>query len=428
MTLFLCIFLFLSFICSTANAGDYYTAAVVEYNPNTNYDPNITKDQAQAVMFSNLKEYELLISEAKKQDAQIIVFPEYGLFGADFETRDSIYPFLEEIPEPNSGSICKNYTFITSPVVQKLSCLAVSYNIVIVVNIGAYVPCTAGVGGCPIDGRWQYNTDVVFSEEGDILTKYYKSHLYGEMEYNQPLVPDPKIFTTSFGVTFGILICFDIMFPYPQLYYEQANITNLVYSTWWVNTPPYFSANQVQLAWSTVTKSNLLASGIGMNMYTSGSGIFSAGDPLEFYFNPTWNPAQKLLIHTLPKNPQSDKYNTEAKVEGGKKLHDDVETRRRAIQDIAGANVSVFLASKGAAGSLSVSEGNLTCSVSYQISDSASSEDYYGLAVLNGDYNGLFYGQICAVLLCPSNTTCTGEIMDASTVFFAFQSGGQFQC
>lgn len=38
----------------------------------------------------------------------------------------------------------------------------------IVVNVGAYIPCTPGVGGCPNDGRWQYNTDVVFSEEGNV--------------------------------------------------------------------------------------------------------------------------------------------------------------------------------------------------------------------------------------------------------------------
>lgn len=57
----------------------------------------------------------------------------------------------------------------------------------------------------------------------------------------------------------------------------QANITNMVsfyvifvfivfyciyvYSTWWVNTPPYFSGNQVQMSWSRDTSSNLLASG-----------------------------------------------------------------------------------------------------------------------------------------------------------------------
>lgn len=93
---------------------------------------------------------------------------------------------------------------------------------------------------CPPDGRFQYNTDVVFSEDGtvslgdlnrysfywalngsiyynEILAKYHKTHLYFEPAFDAPAQPDPQHFTTSFGVTFGIMICFDIMFPYPQV-------------------------------------------------------------------------------------------------------------------------------------------------------------------------------------------------------------------
>ena len=36
------------------------------------------------------------------QGADIIIFPEYGAFGIGFETRNSIYPFLEEIPNPDN--------------------------------------------------------------------------------------------------------------------------------------------------------------------------------------------------------------------------------------------------------------------------------------------------------------------------------------
>jgi len=303
------------------------------------------------------------------------------------------------------------------------------------VNMGDFVPCTVGVGGCPEDGRWQYNTDVVFSEQGKILAKYHKSHLYFEPEFDQPPVPEPQNFTTSFGVTFGIMICFDIMFPYPQLYYAQANITNLIYSTWWVNTPPYFSANQVQLAWSRDTGSNLLASGIGLNYYTSGSGIYTAGTPLEFYFNPTWNPSQKLLVHSLPKNPNTtnkekeveDKWKEVEEEVTGEEIEDEYISFMRlvGVQGIAGAKIGTFLASSGASGSLSVSDGNLTCSVTYLVSESA--EDYYALAVLNGDYNGLFYAQICALLRCPSNSSsCTEPVMNASTVFEQFSLSGNF--
>ena len=71
---------FLSVIYGSFIVDDeYYTAAVVEYSPETNYNPNITKNQAQNVMLKNVKQYEALVVQARHQGAQIIVFPEYGM-------------------------------------------------------------------------------------------------------------------------------------------------------------------------------------------------------------------------------------------------------------------------------------------------------------------------------------------------------------
>jgi hypothetical protein len=49
--------------------------------------------------------------------------------------------------------------------------------------------------------------------------------LYFEPQFNAPAVPDVEFFTTSFGVQFGMMVCFDLMFPHPQvdLYNEGIN-------------------------------------------------------------------------------------------------------------------------------------------------------------------------------------------------------------
>ncbi len=74
MPLYLLVLLITLAVCN----GDY-VGAVLEYTPITNYDPNITKPQAQKIMMDNLKQYEVQIANAKLQHAQIIVFPEYGM-------------------------------------------------------------------------------------------------------------------------------------------------------------------------------------------------------------------------------------------------------------------------------------------------------------------------------------------------------------
>jgi hypothetical protein len=47
-------------------------------------------------------------------------------------------------------------------------------------------------------------------------------------------------------------------------------------------------------------QSNLLASGIGLNLYTSGSGIYSKGHLLSSYYNPTWEAKEEILISRVP--------------------------------------------------------------------------------------------------------------------------------
>ncbi|KAB0337159.1 hypothetical protein FD754_025333 [Muntiacus muntjak] len=59
-------------------------------------------------MNRNLDLLEGAVTSASKQGAHIIVTPEDGIYGFNF-TRESIYPYLEDIPDPQVNWIpCDN--------------------------------------------------------------------------------------------------------------------------------------------------------------------------------------------------------------------------------------------------------------------------------------------------------------------------------
>src|SRR3989338_2795097 len=91
--------LLLSLVILAVAKQTQYVAAVVEHALVIPKTLRMNRTMAVELMRANLNEYDRLIAEAKRQLAQIIVFPEDGLYSPSFVTRDSIFPFLEPIPE-----------------------------------------------------------------------------------------------------------------------------------------------------------------------------------------------------------------------------------------------------------------------------------------------------------------------------------------
>ncbi|KAM7340736.1 hypothetical protein ACRRTK_001351 [Alexandromys fortis] len=91
-------------------------------------------------------------------------------------TRENIYPYLEDIPDPEVNWVsCRDpKRFGYTPVQERLSCLAKDNSIYIVANIGDKKLCNSTDPQCPLDGHYQYDTNVVFDSKGRLAARYHK--------------------------------------------------------------------------------------------------------------------------------------------------------------------------------------------------------------------------------------------------------------
>ncbi|XP_008585171.1 PREDICTED: vascular non-inflammatory molecule 2 isoform X2 [Galeopterus variegatus] len=158
-------------------ALDTFIAAVYEHAvilPNK-MEITVSQDDALLLMNKNIDILERAIKQAAEQNARIIVTPEDALYGWEF-TRETIFPYLEDIPDPQVNWIpCKDpHRFGRTPVQTRLSCLAKNNSIYVLANIGDKKPCDSHDSACPSNGYYQYNTNVVYDTEGKLVARYHK--------------------------------------------------------------------------------------------------------------------------------------------------------------------------------------------------------------------------------------------------------------
>ncbi|XP_062301634.1 biotinidase [Osmerus eperlanus] len=287
-------------------SGRSYVAAVYEHLVNLNSEPHVPLSRAAALqhMKKNLDVYEMQAAVASRKGAQIIVFPEDGLHGFNF-SRSSIAGYLETIPDPKK----ENWNPCTEPgrhahteVLQHLSCMARRHRLFLVANMADLQPCSVTSDlTCPPDGRWQFNTDVVFRLDGLLVARYHKYNLYFENAFDKPPSSELVTFDTPFAGTFGVLTCFDILFHNPTVTLLNTGVRQLVYPTAWMNQLPLLAAVQFQWAFSrganiSVLGANIRSDPLGM----TGSGIFSPDTALYHHARAGELEAGKLLVGRLP--------------------------------------------------------------------------------------------------------------------------------
>ena len=414
---------------SIASKG--YTAAVYEHA--TFFKLGVqTRSQALEVMKQNIAVFQEKSRLAQEKGADIIVFPEDGLYGFTF-TRDEIYLYLDDIPNPSSLATSWNPCtepdrFNNTEVTHILSCMARNFSIAVVANMGDVKYCNkASDPNCPDDGRYQFNTDVAFDTDGTLLARYHKVHLFSieKTYFNTPLEPEAVQFTTSFGVTFGVFTCFDLLFYDPAIVLGE-NVRNIVFPTAWMDGLPTLISVGIQQGWSRALSVNFLAANQHFPQYKmTGSGIYSRGDALQYIHDMQTSEGYLLVARVpnldLPKDKIQEK-SAESNVD---------ESSDETFTSQLRADPYTFVKLSGAHGTVSVCTPGLCCQASYSTaSENPFGKEMFAFGAFNGHhkYPGGYYIQACILLKCASmeGQSCGSFITTSSTIFKSFAIEGNF--
>jgi predicted amidohydrolase len=225
----------------------------------------------------NVQAYAQYAATAASQGAQIIVFPEYGITGFSSYPKSSWISggYTEQIPSRTSSSVvpCDSPgQFPDAASVVSLSCAAKARGIAIVANLVEHA------------GTNVYNTNVAIDTDGTYLGKYRKQNLWGETNMDIPQDCPEASFTTSFGVTFGLLTCADLIYTQPALtLLRKKNISDFVLPAAWSDEMAQMQVLGYAQGWSFAYGVNLIL----CNQRTSsmsGSGIFQSGVDVKYTF------------------------------------------------------------------------------------------------------------------------------------------------
>lgn len=294
-------------LTGVAAAEGEYRAAVAEH------DVFISSDgyDLQGDVSLNLDLYEELISLSRENGAHIVVFPEFGLNA--FETnkdRSKLQQVAVSVP-PEGTIPCDTES---SGILHRMSCAAMKNGISVLVNLVDQIDCTPldnssseVVGSlegkpateCPEDEKFLYNTNVVFSERGEVAAIYYKSHEWFPLmpAYNQPAVPDNATYVPAWGPAsgFGIFTCFDIMWSTPAVstYIDEMGLNHFLYPV----QQGGFGEKTVIPHWSKKHGTTILSSNLGDKEVHDASAIYANGKELEHekIFLPAPQPTRKHL-------------------------------------------------------------------------------------------------------------------------------------
>ena len=439
----------IAFLCFqySVNCEEGYTAAVYEHvTAFFTFEVTPSRNDALQIMQKNLAVYSVQAAKARAKGAQIIVFPEDGLYGfLAGNKRSDIFPFLEDIPDASgTWNPCTNPNrFKQTEVLQTLSCIARNNSIAVVANMGDVKKCTKTDPNCPKDGRYQYNTDVVFDTDGKLIARYHKQHLFYEGGFNTPAKCEHVTFITSFGVRFGVFTCFDMLYADPALDLVHLGVCNIVFPTAWMDALPLLAAVEYQQAWSRQTCTNLLAANQDFPLAKmQGSGIYSCGEA-KTYVRDDASMQGHLLVATVPllaKVTYGYPSHGSACVRPGVKNGQPVFSHQSppqigdqspaTFQSLMLHDLYTFEKLETPSGKLTICSEELCCQATYSIKNSAVKEkEMYAFGVFSGTHHkdGYFI-QVCALIKCADidQKSCGQSVKEANTVFESFEIKGNF--
>ncbi|KAG9493495.1 hypothetical protein GDO78_001412, partial [Eleutherodactylus coqui] len=420
-------------------AGNYsldtFVAAVYEHVPFFP-DPSqapVTQEEALALMNRNIDVLERAVITAAQKGAHIIVTPEDGIYGWIF-TRQTISPFLEDIPDPDVNWIpCSDpQRFGPADVQTRLSCMAKNNSIYVVGNIGDKKLCKRSDVGCPDDGQYNYNTAVVYDSNGKLVARYHKYNLFrGENQFNVPKEPEIVTFDTPFG-KFGIFICYDILFYNPAVaLVVEHDVDTILFPTAWMNRLPHLTAIEFHSAWAMGMGVNFLSANThNTRMRMTGSGIFSPDKIVPYYYN-MMNESGHLLISELNSHPRNSSTYYPITWNLYASQIENFPSGSNVFNGYLASDKYTFTELKELNGEYSICQNGLCCHLTYTMVEKRTDEMFV-FGVYNGFHKGNYYlqhfFQVCTMIKCQSMDfkSCGKFVETAATKFKSFSISGNF--
>ena len=171
------------------------------------------KNNISQLINCNLNIYKLAIAKASEEGAQLIVLPEaYGI--TDTPTKKDHDEYFEPFLSNVGVNLCGNSTInMYSPKQYEISCFAKTYQIAIAANI--FVTLT--------NNNTNRIQEIIFDHAGKVISTYSKIHLFPtEKKFAEPGPFLPTHFNL-FGKIFGILVCYDGVYPYISNNFSELN-------------------------------------------------------------------------------------------------------------------------------------------------------------------------------------------------------------
>lgn len=441
-----------------------YTGGVLEYEPYNEW----LEGGGETIVQVNAWVITEFVVEAKQQGVDILVIPEYGVQSLEMHRMNAtdLFTVMQFIPDPSLRNVpCS--TAVDPPnvdAVRTLSCAALENEIYLVIDCAEASPCSADARNpygnaldtsreCPDTGYIYYNTQVVFDRDGVVIARYRKKNLFLEWQFSPGTEPnEDAIFTTDFGVTFTLQICFDIAYFNPGVSnIVTYGIRDVVMSTAWTDMLPFHIAPAVQNSWSRGLGVNLLVAGYHLpEKGKMGSGIYRGASDLAYDYIYDTEIATKLLVSQVESVASVDvklydatrhqagvsgKRPKTKKASGKMSQTNKASARKHQIIYDDLTNYTQVLLEKGESNDLLFAEAchmdGLCCQLSYYPTGSLIySLLAYSGPVIKGFGAYSIYAQTCGILWCQTEdvNTC-GHIdngLPESDTFGAYSLTGVF--
>lgn len=368
-------------------AWKQYRAGAVSFAPHMVVEARSRAD-ADAVKAENAKSFFGLASRAARSGAQIVVFPEYGLFGPVLRSRNDTALYAEIVPDIGACVV----DALHSHTLRTLRDAANASGAVLVFHLAEAA------------GQHLYSTQVALSPRGCVLGKYHKFHLYGEPFFDRPARAEVVTFDAPFGVRFGLFICFDIMFGAPANVARARGVTDFAFSSWWVNFPPLLLATQVQSGWAAARHANLVASNTASpGWHGSGSGIYAFAPPpgdarrrqRDVFFNASLPAGGGLvLVETVSSPAQPPPLGrAHAHAHAGGPVSAAGAPMTVAVTSLTGGPRRFRASANGTRCEADVDPASIPAAA-------GGDRPTWALLAASGRYHGLFWLEVCAIVPC----------------------------